>query len=171
MGVTAVSSVKYMWRLNETPRGRRWELNSLELRAKQPWLCTEELQQSSAWDVLTHTGQLDHVPLLVQCFIECLPEQGYPLPLTMLSCDCGYPLLSGEHTREQPCLRCTRPHVRVPLCWICPCVGKRWHCAEAPDRSWALEVPSSTSMAPITAGWAASHRTRAVVTAIMPSDF
>lgn len=36
--VAALSSAKYTWRLNEASRGGRWELNSLELSAKQLWL-------------------------------------------------------------------------------------------------------------------------------------
>lgn len=122
---------------------------------------------------LTRAGQSDHVPLLWQCFIGHLPEQGCPLPLTMLSCDCGYPLLSGEHTKELPCLCCTRLCVRVPLCWSCPWVGKQGVMTSCQGSGWelALGVPSGARMALTGAGRAASHRTRAVVRAIMPSDF
>ena len=97
------------------------------MRTKQPWAESETaltVHRGTLTELsmrcLARTGQLDHVQLLLQCFIEYLPKQGYPLPLMMLSGDCGYPLFSGEHRKEQPCLHCTRPCVRS-----CACLGKQ----------------------------------------------
>lgn len=128
VNVTAISGVKYIWRLNENPRGRRWELNS-------------HGAQGSPWGVFTHPGQLNHVPLPLFCWM--LPEQGCPLQLMILSCSCGYLLSSGEHRKEQHCLD---PSVlELPLC------GKQGVMTVCWGGSWALGSP-------LTPGWLLSQQ-------------
>lgn len=152
MSVTAISDVKYMWRLNESPRGRRSELNSLELRAQQQWD-----SESSP----THHGQLNHVPLPL--FYWMPPWARVPAP----TCDTQLQLWV-------PAVEWGTPEGAAELGPLCAGAAPawvsrvRWHCAEGGS---CTRVPSSTRMAPVTAEWAASHHTHAVAKAMVPADF
>lgn len=136
MGVTAVSSVKYMWRLNEIRRGRRWELNSCELRAKQPSLCTEGLLTELSMRCLTHTVQLFHLycsVLLNACLSKATLWHSQCSAVTVGSC-CWV----GNTWKSS--LACTTHGVRVPLCCSCPCVDKQGAMALCWGSRWELST-------------------------------
>lgn len=97
----------------------------------------------TAWELWELTMRCLYTPCSGEsrhfhCSVECLSEQGYPLPLVMLSCSCGYLLEWG--TQQGAALL-------VSLCWSRPCVGKQGLLTLCWGSGWELStpVPSGTS--------------------------
>lgn len=116
-----------MWRLNETSRGRSWELNS------------HGNSENSPWGVFTHPAQGNHATstvLLNASLSKGTHSHSWCSAAAVGTC------WSGEPSKEQLCLCPSAGAAPVWVNRVC------WHCAEAQGESWALQSPLAPALSP-----------------------